>query len=38
VLIHINNSNPILAADSAERGMVEAAGWQVAYDGMELAL
>ncbi len=38
VLIHINNSNPILVDGSAERVTVEAAGWQVAYDGMELAL
>lgn len=38
VLIHINNTNPILLADSAERAAVEAAGWEVAYDGMEIAL
>lgn len=38
VLIHINNSNPILLADSPERAAVEAAGWEVAYDGMEVAL
>ena len=38
ILLHINNSNPILLDDSAERAEVEAAGWQVAYDGMELAL
>ena len=38
VLIHINNTNPILLADSAERAAVEAAGWEVAYDGMEITL
>jgi pyrroloquinoline quinone biosynthesis protein B len=38
VFIHINNSNPVLLADSAERAEAEAAGWEVAYDGMEIAL
>lgn len=38
VLIHINNTNPILLSDSPERAAVEAAGWQVAYDGMEITL
>ncbi len=38
VLVHINNSNPILLDDSPERAEVEAAGWEVAYDGMELRL
>jgi pyrroloquinoline quinone biosynthesis protein B len=38
VLIHINNSNPILLDDSPERAFVEQAGWQVAYDGMEFVL
>ncbi|GAA0592097.1 pyrroloquinoline quinone biosynthesis protein PqqB [Craurococcus roseus] len=36
VLIHINNTNPVLLADSPERAAVEAAGWEVASDGMEL--
>jgi pyrroloquinoline quinone biosynthesis protein B len=36
ILIHINNSNPILLADSPERAEAEAAGWEVAYDGMEI--
>ncbi len=36
VLIHINNTNPILLADSPERREVEAAGFEVAYDGMEI--
>lgn len=38
VLIHINNTNPILLSDSPERAAVEEAGWQVAYDGMEITL
>lgn len=38
VFIHINNTNPILLSDSAERAAVEAAGWEVAYDGMEITL
>jgi pyrroloquinoline quinone biosynthesis protein B len=38
VLLHINNSNPVLLDDSPERAAVMAAGWDVAYDGMEIAL
>jgi pyrroloquinoline quinone biosynthesis protein B len=38
ILIHINNTNPILLEDSAERAAILAAGWEVAYDGMEIAL
>lgn len=38
VLIHINNSNPVLLADSPERAIAEKAGWDVAYDGMEIVL
>jgi pyrroloquinoline quinone biosynthesis protein B len=38
ILLHINNSNPILLDDSPERAEVEAAGWEVAYDGMEIEL
>jgi len=38
VLLHINNSNPILLLDSPERRQVEAAGFEVAYDGMEVHL
>jgi pyrroloquinoline quinone biosynthesis protein B len=36
ILIHINNSNPILDEDSPERATLDAAGIEVAYDGMEL--
>ena len=38
VFIHINNTNPALLADSPERQAIEAAGWRVAYDGMEITL
>jgi pyrroloquinoline quinone biosynthesis protein B len=38
IYIHINNSNPVLLEDSPERAAVEAAGWEVAYDGQEIAL
>ncbi|MCG8561179.1 MAG: pyrroloquinoline quinone biosynthesis protein PqqB [Hyphomicrobiales bacterium] len=38
IYIHINNSNPVLRETSPERGVVEGAGWEVAYDGMEVRL
>jgi pyrroloquinoline quinone biosynthesis protein B len=38
VFIHINNSNPVLLEDSPERRAAEAAGWEIAYDGMEVRL
>ncbi|MEO7026383.1 MAG: pyrroloquinoline quinone biosynthesis protein PqqB [Caulobacteraceae bacterium] len=38
LLIHLNNSNPVLLADSPERAEVEARGWEVAYDGLRLCL
>ena len=38
IFIHINNTNPIQIDGSAERAKVEAAGWQVAEDGMEIVL
>jgi pyrroloquinoline quinone biosynthesis protein B len=38
ILVHINNTNPVLLADSPERAAVEAAGWEVAEDGMEITL
>jgi pyrroloquinoline quinone biosynthesis protein B len=34
IFIHINNSNPVLREGSPQRGAVEGAGWEVAYDGM----
>lgn len=38
IFIHINTTNPILLDDSEERRFVEKAGWEVAYDGMEIEL
>ena len=38
VLIHINNTNPILDEDSAEHRAVLDAGFEIAYDGMEFEL
>jgi pyrroloquinoline quinone biosynthesis protein B len=37
-LIHINNTNPILNEGSAEHRVVLDAGFEIAYDGMELEL
>ena len=38
IFVHINNTNPIQIAGSNEHAKVEAAGWQVAEDGMEIVL
>ena len=38
MFLHINNSNPALLRDTAERKAVERAGWQIAADGMEIVL
>jgi pyrroloquinoline quinone biosynthesis protein B len=38
IYIHINNSNPILDENSEARRVVEAAGWEVSFDGMEVRL
>jgi pyrroloquinoline quinone biosynthesis protein B len=38
IFLHINNSNPVLLHDSAERKTAEYAGWQIAADGMEIML
>lgn len=38
VFVHVNNTNPILIADSPERQNLTQAGWEVAEDGMEIAL
>lgn len=38
ILTHINNTNPILIAGSAERRKAEAAGFEIAEDGMEITL
>jgi len=38
VLIHINNTNPVLNEESPEHRAVREAGWEIAYDGMEFNL
>ena len=38
IYLHINNSNPVLRDDGPERAEVQRAGWEVAYDGMEVRL
>ena len=38
ILIHVNNTNPILDEDSRERAELARAGVEVACDGMEIAL
>jgi len=38
ILIHINNTNPILDEDSDERRRLASAGIEVAYDGMDVSL
>ena len=36
IYVHINNTNRVLIEDSPERRTVENAGFQIAYDGMEI--
>ena len=38
VLIHLNNTNPVLDEESAANQAVRDASWEVAYDGMEFEL
>ena len=38
IYVHMNNSNPALEDDSPARLAVEAEGWEVGYDGMEVRL
>lgn len=38
VYIHVNNTNPLLREDAPERARAEAAGWEVAWDGMDISL
>jgi pyrroloquinoline quinone biosynthesis protein B len=38
LFIHLNNTQPLLRDDAPERAAVEARGWEVAVDGMELHL
>ena len=38
IFIHINTTNPALLEDSKERGIANKAGWEIAYDTMEIEL
>ncbi len=38
IFIHINNTNAALIDGSTERQAIAAAGWDIAYDGMEIVL
>lgn len=38
MFIHLNNTNPVLNLDGAERAALRKAGWEVAMDGMEIDL
>jgi pyrroloquinoline quinone biosynthesis protein B len=38
ILIHVNNTNPLLRDDAPERAQATAAGVEVAFDGMEIEL
>ena len=37
-MTHLNNTNPVLIEDSPERALVESAGWEIAYDGLDIVL
>ena len=38
ILIHINNTNPILREDSAERKELEKENIEVSYDGLDFTV
>ncbi len=38
ILIHINNSNPVLLDDSEQAAAMRAAGWDIGFDGMRIDL
>ena len=38
IFVHINNTNPILEPGSQAERDVQAAGWEIGYDGMEIEL
>ena len=38
ILIHINNTNPILDEDSVERAILAEHGIEVAHDGLDVVL
>jgi len=37
IFIHLNNTNPVLRRGAPERAEAEAAGWEIAYDGMPVS-
>jgi pyrroloquinoline quinone biosynthesis protein B len=38
IYTHLNNTNPVIRAGTPERAAVEKAGWEIAFDGMEIEL
>ncbi len=38
VFTHINNTNPVLMPGAPQRAELRSAGWELAHDGMEIAL
>jgi pyrroloquinoline quinone biosynthesis protein B len=38
IYTHLNNTNPALRAGTPERAAVDKAGWEIAFDGMEITL
>ncbi|MEJ1160835.1 pyrroloquinoline quinone biosynthesis protein PqqB [Prosthecomicrobium sp. N25] len=36
IYVHINNTNPVLIEGSPERRAIEAEGWEIAHDGLEV--
>jgi pyrroloquinoline quinone biosynthesis protein B len=38
IYVHMNNTNPVWLPGSPERAEAEAAGWEIAHDGMEVSL
>jgi pyrroloquinoline quinone biosynthesis protein B len=38
IYVHINNSNPVLDANSEQRAVANSAGWEIGADGMEVSL
>lgn len=38
IYVHINNSNPVLNANSPEHAIARDAGWEIGADGMEVTL
>lgn len=38
IFIHINNTNPILEPGSAAERRIKEAGWEIAFDGMEIEI